>query len=57
MDYNVNFEEEGDKLSTLFKELEETIKNECNKNGIATDYKDISNLIAKLSESAELNLL
>lgn len=50
MDYNVNFEKEGDKLSVLFKELEGIVKNECNKNGILTDNKEISYLINKLSE-------
>ena len=50
MDYNVNFEEEGDRLVSLFKELEEVIKNECKKIGIITENKDISNLINNLSE-------
>lgn len=50
MDYNVNFDEEGDRLIGLFKELEEVIKNECRKTGIITDNKGISSLIDILSQ-------
>ena len=34
MDKIVNFTEEGDKLTNLFKELEETIRNKCRTVGI-----------------------
>ena len=50
MDSNINFEEEGDKFLNLFKELEKVIKESCQKEGIETDYKEISYLINKLSE-------
>ena len=42
MNYNVNFEEEADKLISLFKELEEVIKSECKKYAIDTNEKNIS---------------
>ena len=42
MNYNVNFEEEADKLISLFKELEEVIKNECKRYAIDTNEKNIS---------------
>jgi len=50
VDSNINFEEEGDKFLNLFKELEKVIKESCQKEGIETDYKEISYLINKLSE-------
>lgn len=50
MGNSIDFIEEGDKLINLFKELEEVIKNECKKNGIVTDEKNIGYLIKVLSE-------
>ena len=50
MDYNVNFEKEADKLISLFKELEDVIKNECKKCAIDTNEKSISLLINELSK-------
>ena len=50
MENSIDFIEEGDKLINLFKELEEAIKNECKKNGIFTDEKNIGYLIKVLSE-------
>lgn len=50
MVHNINFEEEGDRLIDLFKELEQTIRNQCQKFGIKTERETIDSLICKLSE-------
>lgn len=50
MDKIVNFTEEGDKLTNLFKELEETIRNKCRTVGINTEMSSIDILIKKLAE-------
>ena len=54
MDSIVNFVEEGDKLITLFKELEEVIRKECNSKGIKTDYMNLDSQIRKLSKKIVL---
>lgn len=54
MNYNVNFEEEADKLISLFKELEEVIKNECKRYAIDTNEKNISFLINELSKKSNI---
>ena len=50
MDKMVNFTEEGDKLTNLFKELEEIIRNKCRIVGINTEMSSIDILIKKLAE-------
>lgn len=50
MDSIVNFIEEGDKLITLFKELEEVIRKECNSTGIKTEYMNLDSQIRELSK-------
>lgn len=46
----VNFTEEGNKLTDLFKELEEVIRKKCNAVGIKTDNILIGSLIEELSK-------
>lgn len=46
----VNFTEEGNKLTDLFKELEEVIRKKCNAVGIKTDNILIGPLIEELSK-------
>ena len=46
----VNFTEEGNKLTDLFKELEEVIRKKCNAVGIKTDNILIGPLIEDLSK-------
>ena len=48
MDKIVNFTEESNKLTNLFKELEGTIRNECRKVEISTEGGSTANLISKL---------
>lgn len=50
MDKIVNFIEEGDKLTDLFKELEETIRNKCRIVGIKTEESSIESLIRELAK-------
>ena len=40
---NVDFKKETDKFIDLFKELEQVIKTECEKNGIRTENENIGN--------------
>lgn len=50
MSKTVEFVVEGDRLTELFKELEEVIRNKCNTVGIDTDGAKIDGLIRSLSE-------
>lgn len=51
---NVDFKKETDKFIDLFKELEQVIKTECEKNGIRTENENIGNLINLLSKKNSL---
>ena len=50
MDKIVNFTEESNKLTNLFKELEGTIRNECRKVEISTEGVSTANLISELAK-------